>query len=58
MYEEIIRHLMKWELGLMIFFGLIFLDEEKVEMLQRRKALLGERLSNAASGKGLRGGKQ
>ena len=25
MYEEIIRHLMKWELGLMIFFGLIFL---------------------------------
>lgn len=25
-------------------------------MLQRRKALLGERLSNAASGKGLRGG--
>ena len=25
MYEEIIRHLMKWELGIMIFFGLIFL---------------------------------
>ena len=25
MYEEIIRHLMKWELGMMIFFGLIFL---------------------------------